>query len=301
MNKFLLILGFACACVLGFSVFHRQATRAHVLALVTTQQQLGIAGQLEQSSKRLDGFRAEVQEKKRRLAEALAQSGPSPELIRLLEGKQVRTPTAALAELRQQLGIGWESSPDYVLVNKSVLSRLDYSRLDSGKRPTDTASQLLGLSPTEQAALTAALQRARDGWQAPAVERTEPHGDIVAQYAVHAPDADAEMSLSNRLATDIVGAVGGERAELLLPSAWSEFRNGLGSTEAETLIVRRTADNGEADLVWETTRGNSNTSKGAVRYAYYPSRWFLTAFPGGWKTLAEREGFELPAKFRSPP
>jgi hypothetical protein len=299
MNKFLLILGFACAGVFGFSVFHHQTMRAHSVAMVTTHQHLGITPLLEEARARLAGLRTEVQEKKRRLADALSQSGLSPELVRLLEGKQLRPSTTALAELRQQLGIGWDSSPDYVLVNKCVLSRLNYSRLDSGKRPTNTACQLLDLSSTEQAALTAALQRAHDDWQAPAIERTEPHGDIVAQYAVTAPDADAEMSLSNRLAAEIVGAIGAERADLLLPAAWREFRDELGSTVAETLIVRRTADNGESDLVWEN-RGN-NTSKGPVRYAYYPSSWFLRAFPGGWKTLAEREGFDLPPKFMSPP
>jgi hypothetical protein len=300
MNKFLLILGFTCAGAFGFSVCHRRAMRSYSVALVTAQQSVGTKAQLEQAISRLAGLRAEVQEKKNRLTDTLSQSGPSPELVRLLEGKQLRAPAAALAELRQQLGLGWDSSPDYVLVNKCVLNRLDYSRLDSGKRPSDTACQMLALSPTEQSALTAALQRARNDWQAPAIERTEPHGDIVAQYALRAPDADAEQSLSNRLAAGIVGAVGAERAELLLPAAWRDFRNALGSTEAETLIVRRTDENGEPDLVWETNRGN-NTTKGPVRYAYYPSSWFLTAFPGGWKTLAEREGFELPAKFRSPP
>jgi hypothetical protein len=300
MNKFLLILGFACACAFCVSIFHRQAVRSDSVGVVTEQQSVVLKSQLEQTRARLAGLRAEVQEKKRRLADALPQSGPSPELVRLLEGKQLRAPTAALAELRQQLAIGWDTSPDYVLVNKCVLSQLDFSRLDFGKRPTDTACQLLGLSVPEQTALSAALQRAHDDWQAPAVERTEPHGDIVAQYAVHAPDADAEMSLSNHLAAAIVGAVGAERAELLLPATWREFRDDLGSMEAETLIVRRTADNGESDLVWETNRGN-RTSTGPVRYAYYPSSWFLTAFPGGWKTLAEREGFELPAKFRSSP
>jgi hypothetical protein len=300
MNKFLLISAFAFAGVFSFSVFHRQEMRVRSAALIAAQQSLGFKTQLQQVQARVAGLRAEVREKKSRLADALPQSGLSPELVRLLEGKELRTPTAALAELRQQLGLGWDSSPDYVLVNKRVLNRLDYSRLNSGKRPTDTACQLLGLSSTEQSALTAALQRAHNDWQAPAVERAEPHGDIVAQYTVRAPDAEAEMSLSNRLAADFVGAVGAERAELLMPAAWYEFRNGLGSTEAETLIVRRTDNNGESDLVWQTNRGN-NSSKGSVRYAYYPSSWFLTAFPGGWKTLAEREGFELPAKFSSPP
>jgi len=228
MNKFLLLFGFACAGAFGFSVFHRQALRAHSVALVTAQQSLVIKGELEQATARLVGLRTEVQGKKSRLADALPQSGLSPELVRLLEGKQLRVPASALAELRQQLGLGWDSSPDYVLVNKCVLNRLDYSRLDSGKRPSNTVCQMLALSPTEKSALTAAQQRARDDWQAPAVERSEPHGDIVAQYAVRAPVADAEQSLSNRLAADIVGAVGTERAKLLLPAAWREFRNGLG-------------------------------------------------------------------------
>ena len=38
-----------------------------------------------------------------------------------------------------------------------------------------------------------------------------------------------------------------------------------------------------------------------VRYGRYPSGWFLTLFPEGWKALAEQEGFELPPNCQRPP
>jgi len=44
-------------------------------------------------------------------------------------------------------------------------------------------------------------------------------------------------------------------------------------------------------------RGN-DVSTSPVRYANYPSSWFLAMFPGGWQTLADREGFTLPPPFK---
>ena len=94
--------------------------------------------------------------------------------------------------------------------------------------------------------------------------------------------------------------LGAKRTDLLLPHAWREFRSGLGPTETETLTVRRATQDGEPDLVWEMKRNGSTwTTVDPVRYAHYPSSWFLSLFPGGWKTLADREGFALPARFEN--
>ena len=63
------------------------------------------------------------------------------------------------------------------------------------------------------------------------------------------------------------------------------------------MTIRRSVTDGEPDLVCEMNRGGRVDSM-AVRYAHYPSGWFLKVFPGGWETLARREGFELPRSFR---
>ncbi len=236
-------------------------------------------------------------EKKQRLRETLPHANISPELLLLLTGDPGKARPSAWAELRQQLGLKWDSSPDYVLVSKQALRRLDYPRLLSGSRISETASDLLALSPEEQSALQLAFQQSQQGWQGPKVERTEPNGDVVAQYSVSSTDAAFEQSLSNNFATGIARVVGPERADFLLPGAWREFRSQLGPREAETMTIRRSVVDGEPDLVCEMKRGEQIPTQ-PVRYAHYPSRWFLTAFPGGWKTLADREGFELPRNFQ---
>ena len=107
----------------------------------------------------------------------------SPELLLLLEGDSSKAHPAAWAELRQQLGIGWDSSPDYVLVSKRVLKGLEYQRLSLSAAPRTGHAGLLALSPDEQSALKSVLQHARDAaWLR--LQRTEPSGDIVAQYTV---------------------------------------------------------------------------------------------------------------------
>ena len=93
-----------------------------------------------------------------------------------------------------------------------------------------------------------------------------------------------------------MSAIGQERADLLIPGAWSEIASSMAPSQAETMIIRQTEVDGQPDLACEITRG-SQVSTSPVRFANYPSSWFLPLFPGGWKTLAQREGFQLPSSF----
>ena len=64
------------------------------------------------------------------------------------------------------------------------------------------------------------------------------------------------------------------------------------------MSVRKAFVDGEPDLVCDMSSG---TAIVPVRSGRYPSNWFLTLFPEGWKTLAEQEGFELPPNCQRPP
>lgn len=297
MNRLLLVFAAVSAGAVGFCALHRVAEQTRTTTVLTAKDWMARTNRLVETEEAATALRGVVLDKENRLREATGHPGLSPELFLLLEGENFKGSPLAWAELRQQLGLGWDASSDYVLVSKRVLKQLDYTRFLSADRMADTASELLGISPTEKTALQSVLQRTSDKWQGLAVERTEPNGDILAQYTVRPPDPAFEQNLSNNFTADLAVAVGQERAELLLPQAWREFRSELGPTEVETLTVRRSVVDGDADLVYEMKRG-AQTWTDPVRYAHYPSSWFLALFPGGWKTLAQREGFELPPSFQ---
>ncbi len=299
MNRLLLLSLAVGAGAIGSSVFHRAADQARETSAVRAAEWKASRNRLAQTEAKVAALRGEVRDKKNSLGAALRHVDISPELLVLLEGDISKASPAPWAQLRQQLGIGWDSSPDYVLVSKRVLKQLDYQRFHSASGIADAACEILAFSPAEQSALKLALQRIRETWQDPLVERTEPSGDVVAQYSLRAPDPALEQSLSNSFTAAITGVIGPERADLFLPQGWRQFRSGLGPTEAETVTVRRSMVDGEPDLIVEMKRSGKAVFSEPVRYAHYPSSWFLTLFPGGWATLAQREGFALPRRFEN--
>jgi hypothetical protein len=251
----------------------------------------------------LMALRAKVSNQKKRLHVARQHADISPALLQLLEQDFSKGDAAAWAELMQQLGVGWDSSPDYVLVSKRVVKQLQFNRLDAADRPSDLACDVFALSPGEQSAIRSALEQARQTtWWT--VVRTEPSGDIAAQYTVRPPSPLVQASVSNQFATSLTSAVGTERAALLLPGvpgAWSELKSHLWPAQTQKMTVRQIVSNGEPDLIYEMAEGGNVVFTEPVRYAHSPSSWFLTLFPRGWQTLAQREHFELPPSFAGKP
>jgi hypothetical protein len=140
MNKLLLVFLAACAGALVFGSLRRDAAQTRAATALKSQEWQSGTNQLAATQKLIAGLRGEVLDERQRLRVATRHRGISPELLLLLEGDSSKGHSAAWAELRQQLGIGWDSSPDYVLVSKHVLKQLDYPQLLSGLRASDTAS-----------------------------------------------------------------------------------------------------------------------------------------------------------------
>jgi hypothetical protein len=267
------------------------------MAASTTHEQWQVASNgLAATRAAMLAAQAEVLDKRNRLLQARRHPALSPDLLLLLQKDSFTGHSAAWAELRQQLGLGWETSPDYVLVRKQVVKQLNSPRLFSSSRFTDVTCGLLALSSTEQSAIEAILA----GFiKEPSlvVQRAEPRGDVVAQYTMPAVDPSYEQSLSNRFAAEITSVVGSDRADFLFPRAWWELD--LARPEAVTMTIRKTLVDGQPDLFYETSDTGGIQP---VRYGSYPGfSWFLTLFPEGWKSLAEQEGFELPPNCQRPP
>jgi hypothetical protein len=156
---------------------------------------------------------------------------------------------------------------------------------------------VLGISPGEQSQIDSALARAKAADLAQ-VQRSQPTGDVVAEYTIQS-DPILEQGISNDFSAAVRAILGPERADLSLVRAWDELRSKLappGQQPLSMTIRRLTVDN-ETKLSCEVSQG-SKVSRSEVRYAHYPSTWFLTVFPGGWQAIAQREGFDLPTNFR---
>src|SRR5882724_5442741 len=174
MNKLLLVILAVFAGLVGFSALRRATERTRTVADLTAGESNASKNWLAETQAMVAALRSEVLEKKNRLRNAAQYPDISPELLRLLEGDDSKGHPAAWAELRQQLGIGWDSSPEYVLVKKQALNGLQYQAILSASVATDTARKLLALSPGEQAGLQSVLQSTREGWQRQGMVRTEP-------------------------------------------------------------------------------------------------------------------------------
>ena len=301
MNKLLLFLSVLSASTITFRALHRATERAQA-ALVSHEVEWEAAtNRLAELNAASVSLRNEVKVKQRRLRQASSHPKVSSELLSLLEGQTFDQHSPAWTELRDQLGIGWDSSDDYVLVSKRVLKQIGFPRLLSASRATETACAVLAISDDEQSGIRAALQRARDlAWSR--VQRTKPAGDIVAQYTIPS-DPLLENSISNNFSADITAVFGTERADLFLHlynQGWGELKHAFAPNGQEpvTMTIRRSVVDGEPKLSCDIRQGNSFSSE-VIRYANYPYPWFDLLFPGGWEAIAQREGIEFPKDFKT--
>ncbi len=290
MNKILLALIILGAGAGGFLTARQSTTQLQQKANATreawvVQTQLLAVAQSDQA-----GLREHI----RKLKHALAQSSAVEDkgLWSALQTNRAGQLTPELrAGLLEELGFNWQSSEDYVVVSKETVRDIQITATKDGKL-TDIAATVLAMTPAERAEVEGSIQRLRTDfadWASSHVERSEPKGEVVAQYTL--PSA---MSLSNNFAAGVFQAVGKERAQLIVWSAWDRLRRVIGyDWDPWTLIVKRHGVGDEQRLEFETsspilTNGPYSLSDHAV------PRAFLPIFPNGWADVAKREGFELP-------
>lgn len=298
MKKLLLILAGICLGSTGFTILRQDGARSNTTAASLVQVLQSATNDLSSAQENLSTLKDEVQAKQERLLQARQYPNISPELLKILEGQYGVAGSKGWAELRQQLGIGWNSSPDYVLVNKQAIKDVWYNKLYLDGRLSSDSVNLLGLSPEEKTSVKAALAQAREG-QWLNVTSTSPGGDIVAQLTITPPDSAFEAGQSNAFVTAINTAIGPERANLFVHDAWRELLSDLAPSENETMTIRQTDVDGQPDLVCEIMQG-SNVSTTPVRYAMYPAFPVLKLFPGGWQAMAQAMNFNLPQRFFPP-
>lgn len=203
--------------------------------------------------------------------------------------------------LRAELGFNWNSLPDYVIVSKKSLPKLSLTAIRDGKL-TDAARAALVVTPEEQAAIEAELQRVDNEyntWALAHTKREEPSGDVVAKYVLPA-DPQSSNTLQSFSAVVRSALNSDERDRLFFQFSWHwgdahqlTVPALEGWSSQTTMVVRRSGNS----LMLDLKQPNSSLSSSITPSQPFPEG-FLPLFPGGWQDLAQREGFELPKEFQ---
>lgn len=196
------------------------------------------------------------------------------------------------------LGFNWNAHDEYLIVSKETLRKVSMSGM-RGPRLKEPLCGVLALSPAERSAIEATAERILQdytSWMAANVQRTEPHGDVVAQYKVTFDEAFTQR-VSSTFSNHVFATIGPERGELLLEygSEWMRAMGMLG-VEPTTLTVNQ-HDKSEPRYQFTIKATHSSMTAGISPWQPFPEA-FKPLFPNGWADLAKAEGFELPPEFQ---
>lgn len=312
MRKSLLAILILSAGAVGFGRLRRAAAHAQGSVEQAHVAWSAAIHRVKELEKLAADLKADVKEKRARLDQVATEKSYSPDLLVALDRDRAPSwPKKVTPELRERLGIAWTNSPDYVLVAKSVLKELGLSALGDRGNLKEPVCAVLAITANERAAVEGAIQQVladHAAWTRTNVLRIEPSGDVVAHYTIPA-NRDRARTILEPLLEKVHAALGAERMALLRDYGWGWFQD-LGSLgdQDTTLIVRRYSEGHRSRLVFETrsepVEGDRESSRmmgvGELRGGPIPAA-FRAVFPGGWRELAEREGFTLPEDFKDEP
>jgi hypothetical protein len=292
--------------VIALGRLHQRADKAQVSTWQHRAEWTAATNRLVELNGTKTDLQRELKAKKASLKQASTPAAVSPHFLDLLQARTIRKwPKPVLAELREHLGISWESSAKYVLVSKESYRLIRLNGIDSEGKLNPNVCAVLAITPTESAGLEATIQRIEAEYTASLktnVLRIEPAGDILAQYTIPANHKLAQR-LEKEYSESMEAAIGAERAALLgdySDQYWFYERGTLGQKDF-TFTIRRDRSNSQRLLLYQYEGPPDAQGSGGVSVIVSVADDFPELlrpfFPGGWREVAEREGFELPKEF----
>ena len=232
-------------------------------------------------------------------------SGPAaidPAMADFLRTNEVRTASSGMVDkILARLRAEGTSSGKYVLVSKASLKNSRMPLLQafpSGSKLTALARGVLAVTPEEQPAVESAFAEALGAvadWARANVTRDGPANNMLVRYTIPA-DVMFDQVVSNQLFSALDAAVGRERTELMNLN----FQYGRiyedGYIAGRTNILEIHSLPGKSVLgyrdgwKWENF-SSVITDPEPIKSNRFPAA-FRFIFPGGWKDLAQREGWE---------
>lgn len=300
MKKMLLALIVLGAGALAFARLNLLANQSRTSATQSRAECARLTSQVNELVATATELRAQVQAKKTQLAEAPLPSVAGPDAAGALSGDPSKgSRRATPAELRQRFGIAWNNSADYILVSKAALKGISLIGIESNGTFTPVACAILALTSTERATVEGALAHAaaeHEAWLKTAMQRVEPAGDVLADYRLPANPMLA-LQIEHRGMPLLTETLGPERAKLVYYYAGSWiFQHGTLGAKSIRCTVRRRTQGTQPVLCYQQEEQGGDSVGGEVSPGSFPDL-FRSVFPGGWRDLAQREGFALPEGF----
>ena len=270
------------------------------------RQQIAAANEiLEERTVAVEQLRSQQAELNRQVRdlkrELGRQSHPSVDADRLAlieEGGKGTLTEEAREKLFEELGFDWHASPEHLVVSKDSLRQIDLGALENNQL-SDALCGVLDIQPSERTALDSVLQQIHAdhaAWVVANARREAPSGDILAKYHIPA-NPELGSSFSNALASAASTTLGDDRAGFFVEYVGnSMYQSRLLAGNESTLMIERYLANNQPRLRCEVKSQHSSSSHDITRHQTFPAA-FRPLFPGGWKELAERDGFELPDDF----
>jgi hypothetical protein len=241
---------------------------------------------------------------------------------KILSGVSLQNLSAAESkQLLAELDFNWHTTGDFIIVSKPSLAGILFNGL-KGTKLTEAARAVLAVTPDEQMAIEAITQQlgdTRTAWDKEHVQRTEPNGDMVAQYTLPA-DAEFSQSQVSVFTNGILSVLGDQRAQWLQDHSvgWMqdsglltgpdiskippEFQSMMPISDHQNQSTSLTLNRYQSGDEWNVNatlkQAGNNMTYGISPWQPFPAA-FSPLFPGGWKELAQREGFQLPKTFEN--
>ncbi len=312
---FILAAGVFCFCMLRKS--NADIRQRAVAQQVAWQAQTNELTRLNFEQVQLHERTAEF---KKQLAALPILSSRDQLMEKVLSRDGLKNLSAADCEkLLAELDCNWNATGDYLIVSKRSLDGIEYDAM-KGIQLTAAARETLAITPAEQAAIedmTRQLGEAQSEWAKAHVQRTEPSGNMLAKYSL---PVDAEFSNAQLAAytNGIASALGEKRAAWLQNHSldWMQAM-GLFSTpnlsgipaemlaqmpasmlepKPTTMKLSRNQSGDATQINLELEQAGNSMTTTISPWQPFPEA-FRAIFPGGWRDVAEREGFKLPQAF----
>jgi hypothetical protein len=296
VKRLVLVLAFLASLAGAVCAMHRATVRLRREVEEGAQALLAETQSIVQARTQLTSITEKVRDLKRLQAQQSLAAGSSAGAPGSGAGSSRLSPDQS-EQLLSELGFNWASSGDYLMVSKDTLRAISLKGV-SGRGVSQAACEVLAITPAERQQIEAAAQSVADQYKAWALtdaKRTEPSGDVVAQYSLP-QDRDFSLSLSNSFVRGVVDTLGEERGSLLL-SYSGDWMTGLGMFGGDSSLTVKRYQSGDEPHLTYVVENAGNSMSSDVSPQNFPEA-FRPLFPNGWTDLAAREGFALPKAFQ---